>query len=313
MTTATRTGLIQGSPEWLEARRSLITATDIPVLMGLNSYKCEADLADEKLNGRTTEASLPMKIGTALEDLIASEYSAKTGRTVQRVRDLVTHPKLAWAGASVDRRVVGEHRVVELKWTSRRSRFADGLPQEVEAQLAWQLGVLGWDHGDVAALAGDELFVFEYEPDPALFDDLVAVAANFRERLAAGGPFERDTARIKRDYPRDNGAEMVADTELDTAVRTLVALRDRRKALEADEDTIQSAIKRRMGEVAVLRGSDWHVTWKTTKPQVNTDWRSLAAGLLRQLPETERDALVGLHSETKPGFRPLRVVLDKED
>ena len=32
--------LEQGTPEWLEARRSLSTATDIGVLLGLSPYRC---------------------------------------------------------------------------------------------------------------------------------------------------------------------------------------------------------------------------------------------------------------------------------
>jgi putative phage-type endonuclease len=312
MSTAIRTGLVQRSPEWLEARRSLVTATDIPVLLGISPYKCEADLADEKLTGLRSESTLRMRIGSALEDLIASEYSAKTGRSVRRVRDLVTHPKLTWAGASPDGRVVGEHRAVEFKWTASRSRFADGLPQDVEAQLAWTLGVLGWKRGDVAALTGDELRVFEYQLDPALFDNLVAVASGFLERLAAGGPFERDAARIKRDYPLDNGAEMVADDELDTAVRTLVSLRDRRKALEADEERIETAIKSRMADASALVGDGYRVSWKRTKDTTQTDWNSLATGLLTTVPEAEREALVGIYTTARQGFRPFRVVLDKE-
>ncbi|MGH2513997.1 MAG: YqaJ viral recombinase family protein [Candidatus Limnocylindrales bacterium] len=313
MTAAVRTGLRQRTPEWLEARRGLVTGTDLPVLLGLSPYKCEADLADEKLAGTLTESNLRMRVGTALEDLIAAEYTGATGHPVQRFRDLVVHPDINWAAASPDRRVVGKHHAVELKWTGSRNRFADGLPQDVEAQVAWTLGVLGWEHGDVAVLVGgDELRVFEQDADPALFEHLVAIAADFRRRLAAGGPFERDSARLRRDYPADNGAEMVADGELDTAVRTLISLRDRRKALEADEDQVERAIKSRMGEVALLRGDGWRASWRRTKDSTVTDWKSLATGLLNEKAETERAALVGLHSDTKPGFRPFRVTFDKE-
>ena len=40
--------VLQGSPEWLAARREHVTATDIPALMGISPWKCEADLADAK-------------------------------------------------------------------------------------------------------------------------------------------------------------------------------------------------------------------------------------------------------------------------
>lgn len=303
--------LRQGSPAWLDARRSLITASDIPVLLGVSPFKCEADLADEKRGLATTESTLRMRIGLALEDLIAEEYEAKTGHKTRRWAGLAVHPSIEWAGASPDRKRKGA--LVELKHTSSRSRFADGLPQDVEAQVAWQLGVTGYEHADVAVLLGDDLSVFEVDFDQSLFDDLLVVAADFRRRLAEGGPFSRNTARIKRDYPDDNGAEMVADSDMDAAARALVETRARRKVLEANEAVLEDTLKSRIGEFAVVRGQGWHATWKRTKDREETDWRSLAQGLLRQLPEPERTALVGIHSSVRQGFRPFRLVMDKED
>ncbi len=304
----------QGTPEWLDARRSLITATDIGVLLGLSPYKCEADLADEKLTGQTSEVTLRMRVGSAVQDLIGEEYERQTGRRVRRYRGMVRHRSIEWAAASPDFGVIGERRLVEAKRTSSRTRFADGVPQDVEAQVAWQLGCLGYPIADVAVLLGDdELAVFEQKADPVLFADLVKVAEDFRRRLAEGGPFTRDAARIRRDYPSDNGAEMVADGQLAGAVAELVRIRAERRHLEEMEEGFETAIKSRMGEVAVLRGDGFHVTWKRTKDREETDWRSLADGLLRQLPETERAAFVGLHTTVRPGFRPLRVVIDKED
>lgn len=312
---AVNVALRQGSPEWLAYRRTGVSASDIPVLLGLSPYKCEADLADEKMGGAEVPQSIPMKVGLALEDLIAQEYEAATGRRVQRFRSILRHPDIEWAIASPDRRVIGEQRVVELKHTGSASRFADGLPQDVEAQVAWQLGVLGWPVADVAVLVGGRELLppFTVEADPTLFDNLVTVAADFRRRLAEGGPFAKDTSRIKRDYPTDNGAEMVADADMDAAAKTLADTRARLKAMQASETALEDAIKGRMGEVAAVRGQGWHATWKRTKDREETDWRSLAAGLLRQLPESERTALVGIHSSVRQGFRPFRLVIEKED
>ena len=310
----TALALRQGTPEWIEARRSLITGTDIPVLLGISPWKCEADLADEKL-GITAgqESTLRMRVGSALEDLILSEYAAQTGRRARRYRAMVRHPEYAWAAASPDAGVIGERRLVELKWTASRTRFADGLPQDVAAQVAWQLGCTGYPVADVAVMTADSLTVYEQAADPALFADLVAVAQNFRRRLAAGGPFAESNDSLKRRYPTDNGAEMVADADLTAAVMALGALRGQRKRLEGDEERLEASIKARMGEIASLVGPGYRVSWKRTKDSAQTDWKSLAAGLLTTLPETDRDAVVGLHTTARPGFRPFRVVLDKED
>lgn len=303
----------QGTDAWLEARRSLITATDIGVLLGLSPYRCEADLADEKLNGVQQQSNIYMRIGKALEPVIADEYETVTGRRLRRYRGMVRHSDIEWAGASPDAAVVGEKRLVEFKRNDSSARFAGGtVPQDIEAQVAWQLGVTGYPVADIAVLTRGEFAVYEQEADDRLFRDLVAIAQDFRRRLAEGGPFARDASRIKRDHPSDDGSEMVADEELSEAVNALVTLRAQRKDMEAAEERIETAIKARMGDVASLVGQGFHVSWKQTKSVEQTDWKSVADGLLRQLPEPERTALVGIATTVRPGFRPFRVTLDKE-
>jgi putative phage-type endonuclease len=304
----------QGTPEWLAARRSLVTATDIPVLLGLSPYKCEADLADEKAGAEQPPATLRMRAGLILQDLIGEAYTEQTGKALRRFRGLSIHPTIEWAAASPDFRVVGERRLVEAKRSASRSRFADGLPQDVEAQVAWQLGVTGYPAADVAVLlADDELVCFEVEADPDLFADLVTVAEDFRRRLEAGGPFARDTSRIRRDHPADDGTELIADAEVIEAAHALAGARSQIAALEATEEALKAAIQARMGPAAVLVGPDFRATWKRTKDREETDWKSLAQGLLRTVPETEREPLVGIHTSVRSGFRPFRLVMGDKD
>lgn len=305
----------QQTPEWLEARKSLVTASDLPILLGISPYKCEADLADEKRGiAPPTESNLRMRMGLALEDLIAGEYTRVTGRQTRRFRTLVIHPQLEWAGASPDARALGERRLVQIKWTGSRSRFADGLPQDIEAQVAWELGVTGYPVADVAVLVGgDDVLVFEQPFDADLFDNLVVIAQDFRRRLAEGGPFSRDTSRVRRDHPADDGTEMEADDALIEAAHALSKTRGQIAALEATEEALKAAIQARMGDAAYLVGPDFRATWKKTKDREETDWKSLAAGLLRQLPEPERAALVGIHSSVRPGFRPFRLVIGEPE
>jgi putative phage-type endonuclease len=308
----------QGTPAWLEARRSLITATDLPVILGLSPYKCEADLADEKAGKAQEPPSLRMRAGLILEGLIAEAYTEQTGRQVIPFGSLETHPDIPWAGATPDYRTMpyephSEWRIVECKRTSSRSRFADGLPQDIEAQVVWQLGVTGYPVADVAALIGDDrLEVFTVEANPSLFADLVAVAEDFRRRLEAGGPFARDNARIRRDHPVDDGTEIIADGDLEEAVEALVAVRHSIKAQKELEGALVERITTRMGPAAILRGSGWHATWKASRAPVITNWEGIATGFLKTLPETERETLVGLHQTVGKAQRPFRVWMDKE-
>ena len=300
----------QGTEEWITARRSSVSSTDIGVLLGLSPYRSEADLADEKL-GRMERpgSSLAMRVGLALEPLIAAEYTRETGLRLRRSHTLVRHPRIEWAVASPDFYVVGRPWLMEAKWSTAR-RWNDGLPQDVESQVQWQLGVTRRERCDVAALVGYELHIYPVEFDDALFDGLIDIALEFRSRLQDGGPFSETLDSLKRRYPADDGTELVADDETAEAVLTLVDARGRRKALEADEERLEVLIKAAMGEATSLVGPGFRVTWKRTKDVETVDWKSVADGLLRQLPETERSALVGIATTVRPGFRPFRVVVE---
>ena len=310
----TALALRQGTPAWLEARRALVTGTDIPVLLGISPWKCEADLADEKRGlVPPQESTLRMRVGSALEDMILAEYATATGRRVRRYRAMVRHPDVDWAAASPDAGVIGERRLVELKWTSSRSRFADGLPQDVAAQVAWQLGCTGYPVADVAVMTADSLTVYEQAADRALFGDLLLVAEDFRRRLVSGGPFARSEERIRRDHPADDGSEITADAEVADAVIALLDLRAQIARHENTEKALKAAIEARMGDAAVMTGPGFRVTWKRTKDQEVTDWRAVAASLLATLSETDRATAVAPHITVRPGMRPLRVTSDRGD
>jgi putative phage-type endonuclease len=307
----------QRTPEWYEERREAITSTDIPIILGLSPYKSEAALAREKAGTPDAEPvdlarERLMRLGLSLEAVVRSEEEIEHGIKLRRVNRLMTHPTLPWARTSLDFERVGERTIVEAK-TTRAGRWDDGLPQDVEAQVRWQLGVTGYPRAHIAVLrSGSTLECFDVEHDPATFDGLVVIAEDFRRRLAEGGPFAENAASVKARYPADNGGEMVADTELADAVLALVSLRAQRKDIEQREEVIETAIKSRMGEVATLIGQGFRVTWKRTKDSETVDWKSVADGLLRQLPEPERTALVGIATTVRPGFRPFRVVTEKE-
>ena len=295
----------QGTAEWHDARRSAVSSTDLGVILGLNPWKSEWELAAEK-SGELEPASstLPMRIGLALEPLIRDEYERQTGERLRRIRTLVTHPSIPWAVASPDYRVVGRPWLVEAKW-SLSSRWSDGLPQDVEAQVQWALGVTGRQHADVAALLGSELRILPVEYDAELFGGLVDVAEDFRARMSAGGPFSQTAASLKRRYPTDSGKTVVADPDTAAAVATLVNVRGRLRALEEDRDRLEVLIKSAMADAAVLDVPGYRVTWKQTRPIETVDWKSLGTGLLADRPD--RETILGIYTAAQPGRRPLLV------
>lgn len=305
----------QLSPEWFEARKALITSTDIPVILGVSPYKSEATLALEKSGQKEPDPpSLPMLVGQALEPVLAAEYERTMGVTLRRYKGLVVHPDIEWAAASPDWRRVGERYLVEGKTSAAKRWDEHELPQDVEAQVQWAMGCTGFPVADVAALLHSRTFrVYTVEHDKATFDNLVTIAADFRARMAAGGPFSESLASLKSRYPVDDGEVMEADDELEEAVVELLRLRAVKADIEAATERLEVAVKSRMATASKLTGKGWTATWRRTKDIEQVDWKSVADGLLRQLPEDQRAALVSVHTSVRPGFRPFRLVSEREN
>lgn len=305
--------LKQRTPEWREAKRALVTSTDLPIILGLSPYRSEGELAREKLGGADQEQTLQMAVGQALEPVIAREYERVTGARINRVHGLVTHPTIKWAGASPDARVVGARRLVEFKWTQARRWDDEELPQDVEAQVRWAMGVSGYPEVDVAAIVhGREFRVVHVDHDPAMFDGLVVIAEDFRRRLEAGGPFRETKDSLKALYPQDNGATMLADSQEVRWVDALLNLRRERDAFEAEIEAIEVAVKQRMADHARMEGPGWSISWKRTKDKETTNWKAVAEGLLTTIKPDEAATLIGLQTVTTPGWRMFKLTTTKE-
>ncbi|MGI9117225.1 MAG: YqaJ viral recombinase family protein [Gaiellales bacterium] len=311
MRTAVKLALKQRTPEWLEARRSLITATDISAIVRASAWRSEADVAADKLGTGEVVDHLRMRIGTALEPLIAKEYEAVSGRKVVRADGLYRHYRIQWAAASLDYRWRKGDGIVECKWTGSRSRFADGLPQDVEAQVQWQLGVTGASRADVAVLvAGDELRIFEVEPDRQMFAEMVVAAEDFRRKLAAGGPFSRETADTNGSRTPDDGSVMPADDDLGATVVNLLELKGDLARMESRRDELEAEIKTRMGDAAALVGPGFRVTWKSSE-RSTTDWASIATQAMAAMSEADRTALIAAKT-ARTTYRVFRAMPTEE-
>lgn len=151
--------------DWLEARRLGIAATDLPAILGQNSYRTAYDVWTSKIlpppdDDQAGEAAF---WGTRLEEPVAQAWADKHGVKIRRI-GIVSNEANPWMLASLDRLVTGcpdGRCALEIK---TRSLFVSdtweaGIPEDVKTQVAWQLIVTGLDHVHVAALIGGQRLV----------------------------------------------------------------------------------------------------------------------------------------------------------
>ena len=103
--------------EWLEDRRKGIGGSDVATVLGLNKYKSVYQLWLEKTDQIevTSAQSEAAYWGNTLEEVVAEEFSKRTGKKVRRRNRVFEHPKYPFLRANIDRDIVGENAVLECK------------------------------------------------------------------------------------------------------------------------------------------------------------------------------------------------------
>ncbi len=211
--------------EWLEARRTGITASEIAVVMGLSPYSSPFSLYHQKLgNLPPMEDSLVLRVGRHNESL-ACELFAERNLELDLHgdgRQLYAHPDRPWQMATPDRLVTeaGAYvcplhdrldfdpvdgapchcggpllAVLEAKTAASYDGWGDDgsdeIPVHYRCQVLWQMDVMGVSTAFVACLFlhSRQLRAYEITLDAAAKDDLLLMqgeALMFLDRLRGG-------------------------------------------------------------------------------------------------------------------------------
>jgi putative phage-type endonuclease len=293
----------------LAARRTGIGGSDAPVVVGESPYRSAYELWAEKL-GLVVPPSenAAMAWGRRLEPVVAAAYTEATGRRLRRVTRLLRHRERPWQLASIDREVVGEPRLVEIK-TTRSSRWdgAEAVPGDVLAQTQHYMSVVGFDVADVAVLvAGSDLRIIEIERDDAYIRDLIELERDFMHRIETrtAPPLDGTEATrrtISRLHPYDDGTQLDATPDTDRLLADLREARERAATSAERASTFENALRAVMGRASLLVGRDYRVSFAKNADSRQTDWKALAAEL-RPDP-----TLVARYTAAREGPRVLRV------
>ncbi|MFC3797930.1 YqaJ viral recombinase family protein [Cohnella sp. GCM10012308] len=145
--------------EWLKLRTRGIGGSDASAVVGLNPWKSKVAVFLEKtgqsIPDTTGEAAY---WGNALEDVVAREFSLRTGLKVQRSNKLYQHPEHRFMIGNVDRIVTDSQKrkgVLEVKTTTNEKDWDDDrIPDHYAIQLQHYMTVMGLDYGHFAVLLG---------------------------------------------------------------------------------------------------------------------------------------------------------------
>lgn len=306
----------QGTPEWLAMRRTGIGSSDAPIIAGesgsvLELWAQKSGLVDIEEPDESTARLFEW--GHRLEPVVADWYADHTGRQVQRVNQMLRHPQIAYAFASLDRRVVGERRLVEIKTTRWAWTGGEQVPGNVQTQVQHQLWVTGYDVADVAVLTGgSEPKVFEVPRDDGYIGDMAYLEAEFWGWVQSGTrpPVDgSENARrvLSKLHPRRNGDTLLPSTPaIDQVISDWRESKDAAKAAEEREDTLANTVRALIADADGIEGSWGKVTWRKNADSKRVDWPTVANEVGLSDPQLLA-ATIAAHTSTvegKPVLRP---------
>jgi putative phage-type endonuclease len=149
--------------DWLTARRSGIGSSDVPAILGLIEQNPPLKVYYDKLGYDVDDAGEAAYWGTVNEENVARRWAMQNRSVIRRV-GLVAHQDHPHWMTTLDRRVtecpLDSHEqapcALEIKTRSafKSAQWHAGAPDDVTAQVLWQIAVNGYEHMHYAVLIG---------------------------------------------------------------------------------------------------------------------------------------------------------------
>lgn len=175
----------QGTPEWLEWRRTKVTATDLPAILGDSKWDSAFTLWQRKLGFLPPkEVNHAMQRGTFLEDSVRQQINAQAD--LNFVPKVVVHKELPWATASLDGYAVCKVQgplTLEIKCPNIRDHQdaqQGKIPPHYKAQVHWQMFCADVENGlYVSHHDGRTISFFVPRDDEYILSTLLPAATEF--------------------------------------------------------------------------------------------------------------------------------------
>lgn len=276
---------------WLKVRKSGIGGSDAAVIVGLNKWKSPYQLWLEKTGQAEPEDLSENEYvywGSVLEEVVAKEFTTRTGKKVQRCGTL-QDDEYSFILANVDRMIVGEPAGLECKTANgfaAKEWEDDNVPDAYYLQCQHYMMVTGCQRWYIAVLIGGNHFVWKtIERNESDVEALRAAEIDFWTNYVQGGempPVDGSDGCNRALAERFHGgstaeAEFTKDNEAD--FDSLMAMTEQIKDLEARTEAIKNSLKLAMGDCEVGYIGERKLTWKTTAGRVSIDSKRLKAEL----------------------------------
>lgn len=176
-----------GSFEWLEARRSKITATDAPIIMGVSPYCSPFELYHKKVENLEQLVTPAMRRGVDLEPIARDIFEETMGIFVMPRFQLHKDPE-SFMAASFDG-INDDGIVLEIKCPSKKEHelaLTHIVTEKYRPQLMHQMCVAGVEEMYFMSYSPDHktpFVIFKFYQDPIALEKLIEEEKKFYDLL----------------------------------------------------------------------------------------------------------------------------------
>lgn len=247
--------------------KNFLNGSDISAIIGLNPYKTPYAVWSSIVNSRgEKEPDSAIKISNMLQPAIASLYEDASGKkTIIPLEKTIRHEKHDFIAATPNRFI--EDMGVLQTYGTQKFIEREFIPQHWFLKIIWDMGVTGKKSGAIAWLERGLRFKFtEVEFDEELFTQMMITAVDFWKEYVLTKIPPRAVTRndIKNIFRRHCEMKFIPATEQSyNDLQRMKLLKDEKKFIEGELDSLQSSIEFLMGDAEALTyGDKILATWK---------------------------------------------------
>lgn len=260
--------------EWLKERMTGIGGSDAGTILGVNKWKSKTQLFFEKTNPEMIQeiSNDAIHFGNVLEDVVAEEFVARTGKKVRRDNRMLRHPEHKFMMANLDRVVVGEKALLECKTTSQYNAEQwedDNVPAQYLCQIQHYMAVTGFEKAYIAVLIGGQSFIWkEIERDDELIEILINAEKDFWENNVQAGVIpeidgsEATSDFINHMYQDIDNEEIELGSEADTLMKAIESIKEDIKDKQQLQKKYENQLKDSIGHNTAGKTAAYLATWK---------------------------------------------------
>lgn len=260
---------------WLEARQKGIGGSDVAAIMGANRWMSSFQVYTDKTEEVKPSDSEPEAayFGSMLKDLVAKEFTKRTGKKVRRDNKHLAHAEYPFMLAHIDRRVVGENAILLCKTCglfSAKEWEGEAIPNRYILQAQHYIKVTETEKAYIAVLiGGQKLVIREVNRDDELIDEIIKAESSFwNYHVVNRIPPELDSSEAASNYLKDkyygdtSEGKVKFESTYEDKIIKYITLKNDIKNLEAEAKEIENNLKNTLGNAEEGISNNFLVVWR---------------------------------------------------